>query len=314
MRRAAVFAHYDKDNLIDEYVIYYLKALKELVQELVFISCNELPENEKNKLSGIADFVISEVHDEYDFGSYKRGYLYLKSHINEYDELIFANDSCFGPLYNLKDVFDDMEVLNDCDFWGITKNRFGLKPNGDKGYKAIERPHLQSYFLVFNKNVFTSDVFDKFMNSIKHYDCKNEIVINCEIGLYEILTNDGFSSQAYIRSLYRFNHILISFWRLLIEKYKMPFVKCSVLRLQNRNLTTIANWRECISKNTNYPINLILNNQMRFFTDDKNIRFIPAWLKIIYFYFLGVQPGITKKYLSRLNSFFMKMYLRIFTF
>lgn len=314
MNRAAVFAHYDKDNLIDEYVIYYLKALKELVQELVFVSCNELSEIEKSKLSGIADFVISEVHNEYDFGSYKRGYLYLKPHLYEYDELIFANDSCFGPLYNLKDVFDEMEVLNDCDFWGITKNRFGLMYSGNNRYKAIERPHLQSYFLVFNKDVFISDVFDRFMNSIKHYECKNEIVIHCEIGLYEILTNEGFSGRAYIRSLYRFNHILISFWRLLIEKYKMPFVKCSVLRLQNKNLTTIANWQECISKNTNYPVALILNNQKRFFTDDGNIRFVPAWLKILYFYFLGIQPGITKKYFSRLNSFFMKMYLRIFTF
>lgn len=311
MKRAAVFAHYDKDSLIDEYVIYYLKALKELVQELVFVSCNDLSEIEKNKVFGIADFVISEVHDEYDFGSYKRGYFYLKPHINEYDELVFANDSCFGPLYNLKDVFDDMEVLNDCDFWGITKNRFGLKPNGNKGYKAIKRPHLQSYFLVFNKNVFTSDVFDKFMNSIKHYENKNEIVINCEIEIYETLTKAGFLSYSYIKSLYGFGNILIFFWRLLIEKYKIPFVKCSVLRLQNRNLTTIVNWQECISKNTKYPINLILNNQRRFFTDDKNIRFIPAWLKILYFYFLGIQPGITKRLIARLNSLLMKIFSKI---
>ena len=27
MRRAAVFAHYDKDRIIDDYVIYYLKSL-----------------------------------------------------------------------------------------------------------------------------------------------------------------------------------------------------------------------------------------------------------------------------------------------
>ena len=28
MKRVCVFAHWDKDNIIDDYVIYYLKALK----------------------------------------------------------------------------------------------------------------------------------------------------------------------------------------------------------------------------------------------------------------------------------------------
>ena len=29
MKRLCVFAHWDRDNIIDDYVIYYLKALKE---------------------------------------------------------------------------------------------------------------------------------------------------------------------------------------------------------------------------------------------------------------------------------------------
>ena len=85
MRRAAVFAHYDKDNIIDDYVIYYLKALKELAHEIVFVSCKNLSDTEKSKLGGIADFIIAENHDEYDFGSYKRGYLYLKDRLNDFD-------------------------------------------------------------------------------------------------------------------------------------------------------------------------------------------------------------------------------------
>lgn len=35
MRRAAVFAHYDKDRIIDDYVIYYLKSLKEIFDNIV---------------------------------------------------------------------------------------------------------------------------------------------------------------------------------------------------------------------------------------------------------------------------------------
>ena len=109
MRRAAVFAHYDKDNLIDDYVIYYVKALKEICEKVVFVSCCELSLEEKEKLNGIADYIIAERHEEYDFGSYKRGFFYLKNNemLNEIDELVFANDSCYGPLFPLKNVFQN---------------------------------------------------------------------------------------------------------------------------------------------------------------------------------------------------------------
>lgn len=297
MRRAAIFAHYDKDNIIDDYVIYYLKALKDIVHEIIFVSCNPIVESEKLKLDGIADFIIDEKHDEYDFGSYKRGYLYLKERLNDFDELIFANDSCYGPLYPLGEVFDKMETEEQCDFWGITKNKFGMEKREAK-YITVRRPHIQSYFVVFNKNVFQSDVFADFINSIKHYDIKNEIIINYEIGLTELLENSAFKSGSYIKDLYRFNHVLASFWRLLIEKYKMPFVKCSVLRVMLPCLTTVENWDKTIENYTTYPVGLIKLNLKR--TSAKQIiqKSVPFWVKKYFFYLMAIQPAITKKIFS----------------
>lgn len=34
MNNIAIFAHYDKDNLIDDYVVYYLEQLKKYVKIL----------------------------------------------------------------------------------------------------------------------------------------------------------------------------------------------------------------------------------------------------------------------------------------
>ena len=42
MKRAVVFAHYDKDNIVDDYVIYYIKALKEIAETIIFVSCNNI--------------------------------------------------------------------------------------------------------------------------------------------------------------------------------------------------------------------------------------------------------------------------------
>ena len=76
MKRAVVFAHYDKDSVIDDYVVYYVENLKKVADIVVFVSCNNLSEEEKQKLE--VNHIISEEHEEYDFGSYKRGFLYLK--------------------------------------------------------------------------------------------------------------------------------------------------------------------------------------------------------------------------------------------
>lgn len=295
MRRAAVFAHYDKDNIIDEYVIYYLKALKQICDKVVFVSCCELPAAEADKLSGIADLTVVEKHNEYDFGSYKRGFFALKNKgtLEEIDELIFANDSCYGPLFPLENIFAEMEAKNP-DFWGITKNRFGMKFFKQQIIVCV-RPHLQSYFLVFSQKVFNSDCFLEFFENIKHQTTKNEVIINYEIGLSEFLIENGFKYDVYIKDYYRFNHVVLSLWRQLIVKSKSPFLKCSVIRLVNRNLTTIAGWENVIKDYTNYPVELIKNNQERTKVCDFNPIKMPKWLKVLCFTTMSILPGILKR-------------------
>ena len=295
MRRAAVFAHYDKDNLIDDYVIYYVKALKEICEKVVFVSCCELSLEEKEKLNGIADYIIAERHEEYDFGSYKRGFFYLKNNemLNEIDELVFANDSCYGPLFPLKNVFQKMEARQ-VDFWGITKNRFGMAFAEPKNI-VCARPHIQSYFMVFTSKVLNSNCFIEFMKNVKAETTKDAIIIKYEIGLSELLTQNGFTSDAYIKDYYRFNHVVLSLWRPLITKSKSPFLKCSVIRLVNRNLTTIAGWEEVIQKYTNYPVELIKNNQARTKVCDFNPLKLPEWMKVFCFNSMSILPGVLKR-------------------
>ena len=295
MKRAAVFAHYDKDNLIDDYVVYYVKALREICEKVIFVSCVDLPAEEKEKLTGIADHIIAEQHNEYDFGSYKRGFLYLHDNnlLQDIDSLIFANDSCYAPLFSLKNVFTEMDSRH-ADFWGITKNRFGMAFAEPKNIVCV-RPHIQSYFLVFSRKVFNSECFVEFMKNIRAETTKDAIVIKYEIGLSELLIQNGFSSDVYIKDYYRFNHVVLSLWRQLITKSKSPFLKCSVIRLVNRNLTTIAGWEEVIQKYTNYPVELIKNNQSRTKVCDFNPLKLPEWMKVFCFNSMSILPGVLKR-------------------
>lgn len=254
MKRAAVFAHYDKDNLIDDYVIFYLKSLRKFFDKIVFVSCREISEQDTAKLDGLADYAICENHNEYDFGSYKRGYFYLLENglDEEFDELGFINDSCFGPLYDLGPLINN---VGECDFWGITKN--------------LEwREHLQSFFLVFKKQVFTSKIFKDFMHRITEEKNKLDIVTKYEIGLSLLLKENGFKFDYAVKfpENYRSN-ITIFKWREAIREYGFPFLKCSIPRGKNTFHTTAVDWEKVIPES--YPVELIKKNIER--TKEKNI-------------------------------------------
>lgn len=73
-KRTAIFAHFDKHNLIDDYVIIYLEKLKEVVDDIIFVSDCNLETKEIKKIEHLILNNICQKHGEYDFGSYKRGF------------------------------------------------------------------------------------------------------------------------------------------------------------------------------------------------------------------------------------------------
>lgn len=258
MNRVAIFAHYDKKNIIDDYVIFYVQELQKIAKDVVFVSCCDLQEQELNKLDC---YKIAQIHNEYDFGSYKRGFNFAKEKnlLKNCDELIFANDSCYGPFKPLNKIFDKMSE-KDCDFWGLTKNRIGFKKLKNGKVKDVYCPHIQSYFVVLRQNAFLSNEFDEFINSVIYQENKNDVVLNYEIGLTKALEKTGFKSDYVVKDFCKSNNPTVFKWRKLYEKTEFPFVKCSVLRLKNYLHTTIEGWKdlfnekqiELIEKNLKY--------------------------------------------------------------
>ena len=156
-KRYAVFAGYNPDKTIHPYIITYLKGLKEVTDGIVYIADSELDPKEYKKLKGLVLHTEHTRHNEYDFGSYKRGFNWLKKqgYLNKADELIFANDSSYAPMQSFKPMFATMAQKKDLDFWGNTQN-------------SRLNPHLQSYFLVVRKKILHSKNFAHFINKIKH--------------------------------------------------------------------------------------------------------------------------------------------------
>ncbi len=265
MNRVAVFAHYDRNNIIQDYVLYYLKELKKICSIVIFVSDCIFPESEIKKLDGISDFNITEKHGEYDFGSYKRGYQLAeeKNILQKTDELIFANDSCYGPLYPLEDIFEKMEQKT-VDFWGMTENEFGF----DHTEETPEiKPHIQSYFMVFKKNVFLSECFESFISSIKKEKDKDDVIRKYEVGLTPYLVENGYSCKSFVGETWQRNIILEEPVKLI--KNGFPFLKTSICRGKNPQFLTLF-YKSFLKKYTNYPVHLIEKDAKN--NRDKNFR------------------------------------------
>ncbi len=275
MNNITVFAHYDLDSQIKDYVLYYLQQLKTVSHKIIFVSTSTLSIQEQKKLSGIVDKIIIRKNVGYDFHSYKIGIESIEC-LNSYDNLILCNDSCFGPLFPLTDVFAIMDHQA-IDFWGITSSN-------------LIRFHLQSYFLVFNQSILQSTCFMKFWQNLPLCENRKDIIFNYEITLSQILITNGYHANSYIpltfktpllwlvkrhvdllikKYLYHTTNYstlgnllklrktedldkTIIFWDYLIKTYKMPFLKKNIL---TKNISSLENVTKQISNITSYTLN-----------------------------------------------------------
>ena len=78
-KNTAIFAGYSEDGKISDYVVTYLKKLKEIAPNIIYVTDNPLSKSELRKIKPYANHVIAHRHGEYDWGSFKRGYNWLKS-------------------------------------------------------------------------------------------------------------------------------------------------------------------------------------------------------------------------------------------
>lgn len=263
-KRIAIFAHYDKDHIIDDYVIYYLTELKK-VAEIVFVSDCNLPDEELAKIEHLTIRSIAEPHGEYDFGSYKVGFKYIQPKLQEYDELLFVNDSCYGPFWSLQDYWDIM-TTRECDFWGLFEH---FCPGEKKWY-------VQSYFIVFKKQIFTSQIFADFILGIRKLPNKAQIVAVYEIGLSELLHSNNFSSASICpKSIANQPHTndLLG----LVSEYRFPLLKRSLLATNPCNTRMVSQLYETLKTQlaSLYDFKLIENHLQRTAPDHKNVWHFP---------------------------------------
>lgn len=237
MKRTVIFAHYDRDNIVDDYVILYLLELAKVCDRIIFVSDSDLSAKEIRRVEAIADLVIAGRHGEYDFGSWKKGLIAIEHELANIDELVLANDSCYC-INSFEPVFEKMKN-NNCDFWGLVHSLNSVNPN------SLPIRHLQSYFLVFRKNMFMSKEFVDYFKAVKAQPTKNAIIEEYELRFTRHFENLGFKADNFIKRVFVGNPTCSEVFFKELVPAGFPVMKVSLLK-ENHNVCELIKWRKLV--------------------------------------------------------------------
>lgn len=244
-KRIAILVAVAAGGNIDPYVFYLAEKIKEIVETLA-VTINGVPtESDVEELEKYSDMVFVRDNAGFDCGAYKdtlETYIGWEKVIN-YDELILLNDSCFGPIYPLSDVFETMDK-RELDFWGITEQ---TPIKAGKYSREVFPYHIQTYFLAVRRRMLKDAAFWQFWRDVRLSDGYGETVANFELKFTRYFNNLGYLSGAYIdcgafcRSIDETEaYVFMDSYR-LISEHKCPFLKKKVFLFpQERILSSNA--------------------------------------------------------------------------
>ncbi len=195
---ATIFAAYSADGTIPDYVISYLKKLKEVSPNIIYITDNPIRQGDIKKLRPYVTQLMASRHGEYDWGSYKRGanWLHQNGWFQKPEMLILANDSVVLVAPSLRQYLrPSLPAVTSYksappypytpDFWGITANK-------DGGY------HIQSYFMIFSPAVSKHPAFLGYLRNVTKEKDGLTTAYRYEVPFTKYLENLGFHSGVHI--------------------------------------------------------------------------------------------------------------------
>jgi len=250
LRGAVIYAHFDAEARVREYVRHALGVYQEAGLRTVFVTTSVLDEAQRQIVeSSGARCIVRGENRGFDFYSWKVGLEALE--VSDFDFVVTTNSSVFGPIGPFQEILDRL-LLRPAPLLGVTRSLEGGE-------------HLQSYFLLWKRQLLESAWFQSFWASLESFADKQSVIDRYELRLADRVASAGFDWDTLIRDprfLYkrwsRFallrgrsvaNPTLRHPLRLLAAG--SPFVKLSLLQLLPEGFDPIALRAACLSRG--YP-------------------------------------------------------------
>ncbi|GJE16948.1 rhamnan synthesis F family protein [Methylobacterium marchantiae] len=232
-----LFAHFDQDDLVADYVIYYLEALRATGFEIVVISTSRLSEKDISRLRSVSHDVILRENRGHDFASWGLGIERYAGQVS--GQLMIANDSVYGPIGDLNHALARLTSVS-ADFYGMIES-------------PEIAPHLQSWLIIFEPAVYNSSAFRAVFAQEFQEMAKVDIIQKGEIDLSQSLIASGFSMRSLFDGTFEngkklnipsnYSHFL---WWELVEIANIPFLKIELLRVNPCRIASLHKWKDIV--------------------------------------------------------------------
>ncbi len=281
-RRVVVFVHFDRGGRVHDYALHYLRALRESGFEVLFVS-NGRPLNREAvaRLHPLCGRIVCRRNVGYDFAAYRCG-LRLLGDLGRFEAVVLANDSVYGPLFDLRGVLarcDDTAAV-----WGITDSWSG-------------RYHLQSYFLLLRGAALRHPALLRFWSGVLPIQSKSWIVRRYELGFTQAMLRAGlpcaalfpyraaaadlleqarqgaFEDPALPPAMREFLGELVEkveagvplnamhhFWDHLIARLRCPFIKRELLSRNPVRIPHVHLWQRLVGSVSVYDTELVVRH------------------------------------------------------
>lgn len=271
VKRLIIYFIYDKDGIVDDYIIYMLNALRQNASEIVAVVNGTLENKSKDKLLSITNNVIERENKGFDVWAYKTAIdQYGWEKLVKFDEMIMMNFTIMGPVYPLNEMFECMDA-KDLDFWGVTK--FHKYENGDPfgtikvGYIP---EHIQSHFIAVRNSMIKSKQFQNYWNKMGEINDYRDAVGKHEAMFTKRFSEMGFKWDVYADMGEEYNnHPILCATREMIEKKRCPFFKRRSFMQSYDNIISDTFGQSAleaynyIDQNTDYDVDMIWQNILR---------------------------------------------------
>lgn len=182
MKRLCIYVTYDSENIVDDYIGYMLKELRSISDRIVVVCNYDYILKGMENVEPYADVILYRENKGFDGGAYKEA-LEQIGDIGSYDEMIWSNDTFFGPFLPLREIFGKMEKES-CDFWGLNRRHIPLYD------------FTASFFLVFRGKAVPAAV--RYLQDAVSEDMSRDAVLEFfEQGISNWLRKAGFRMGTY---------------------------------------------------------------------------------------------------------------------
>lgn len=281
-RRACLFAGYDVDGVVDEYVVAYIAELSRHADVYYLADCT-MSDDELRKLAPHTLGAWAIAHGRYDFGSWSMlaRDLVSWSALDQYDEVLLVNDSCY-LLRPLDEVFARM-ADKAVDWWALQATKQDFRPPrrpvslkvakrdmiGRPEWHQLRHLHLSSYFMVLRGPAFRDQAVRRLLDSVTKQELKSQVILKYEVGLSRTLINHGHDFDTFVPDLHPYHPLYTSDYFALVAR-GFPLLKRNLLSENPLDTPGLSSWKEQIlTAVPAAPVDMIERNLLRVAADDR---------------------------------------------